>query len=177
MAYVEGNTPMYELLSEIDVKAPVAAVWAILTDFASYPRWTGAARVTEEPDDRTRITYAIRVISNGRPEKRWAFPGRFTANQPPSVLGWRLGMPWLLLIEMQYALARTDGATHVRHVVRFKGAVPAVRKASFKRIFQPVMDRTLSDLAVRAGQPTRPSRGSLPGRPAKKRRRPGQHRR
>ena len=153
---------MYELVSEIDVKAPVATVRAILTDFASYPKWTGAARVTEEPDDRTRITYAIRVIFKDSPEKSWALPGRLTTNHPPSGLGWRLGVPWLLVIEMQYAFAWANGATHVCHAVRFTGLLPALNKSRFKRIFQPVMDRTLSDLAVRARQPSRPIMTSSP---------------
>lgn len=159
---------MYELVSEIDVKAPVATVRAILTDFASYPKWTGTARVTEEPDDRTRITYAIQVIFKDGPEKSWVFPGRLTANHPPSGLAWQLGMPGLLVIEMQYRFARANGATRVCHVVKFRGLLPAVMKSRLKRIFQPVMDRTLSDLAVRARQPSRPLRSSPRGRPEKR---------
>lgn len=158
---------MYELVSEIDVKAPVATVRAILTDFASYPKWTGAARVIEAPGDRTRITYQIRLIFKDGPEKPWTFPGRVTTDQP-DLLGWRLGMPGLLVIEMQYAFAWTNGATHVRHSVRFRGVLPALSKTRFKRIFQPVLDRTLSDLAVRARQPSRPLRAS-PRRRAGKR--------
>jgi hypothetical protein len=155
---------VYELVSEIDINAPVAAVRAILTDFDSYSKWTGAARVIEEPDDPTRITYAIRVIFKGSPERPWTFPGRLTTNHP-DLLGWRLGMLGLLVIEMQYAFAWTNGATHVRHLVRFRGVLPALSKNRFKRIFQPVMDRTLSDLAMRARQPSRPLRTSPRVRP------------
>lgn len=159
---------VYELVSEIDVKAPVATVQAILTDFASYPKWTGAARVTEKPDDPTRITYVIRVIFGGSPEKPWAFPGRLTINHLPNVIGWRLGMLGFLIIDMQYAFAWTNGATHVRHVVRFKGLLPALSEKRFRRVFQPVMDRILSDLAVRARQASRQLGTASRGRPRRR---------
>lgn len=159
---------MYELTSEINVKAPVATVRAILTDFRSYPKWTGAALVTEDPNDRTKITYAIRLSFNGGREKSWPFPGRLNSNQPSGQLGWRLGLPGLLIVEMQYAFAWTNGATHLRHYVRFGGVIPALAKKRFKRTFQPVMDRMLSDLAVRARQPLRPLRTSPRRRPGKR---------
>lgn len=164
---------MYELLSEIDIRAPIAAVWGILADFAAYAKWTGAAFVTEEPEDRTRISYAIRIVLDGGPEKPWSFPGRITSRHAPDILAWSLGMPWLLAIHMRYDLTRADGATHVRHLVRFGGLLPMLSQARFRRIWQPVMDRTLSDLAVRAGQPTRPSRLRRGGSAGKSRRRVG----
>ncbi|MDO8411055.1 MAG: SRPBCC family protein [Phenylobacterium sp.] len=145
---------MYELVSEINVKAPVATVRAILTDFGSYPKWTGAARVAEEASDRTKITYVIRLRFKDGPEKSWPFSGQLTIN-PPGLLGWRLGLPGLLGIEMRYAFAWTNGATHVHHLVRFSGVLAGLGKNRFKRIFQPVMDRTLNDLAVRARHPLR----------------------
>jgi len=159
---------VYELVSEIDVKAPVATVQAILTDFASYPKWTGAARVTEKPDDPTRVIYVVRLIFKGGPEKPWAFPGRLIAPLPPNVIGWRLGMLGLLSIEMKYAFAWTNGATHVRQVVRFKGILPALSENRYRHVFQPVMDRILSDLAVRARQASRQLRTASRGGPRKR---------
>lgn len=162
---------MYELLSEIDVKAPIATVWAILADFSAYPKWTGAARITEESDDPSRLTYVIRISTKGSAKRPWAFPGQVTSSHPPETLRWTLGFPWLLMIEMQYALTRMTGVTHVRQVVQFKGVVPAIRKALFKRLFQSVMDATLRDLKLRAGQPTRPLVTATHARTHKKRRR------
>ena len=159
---------VYELVSEIDVKAPVATVQAILMDFASYPKWTGAARVTEKPDDPTRIIYVIRLIFKGAPEKPWAFPGQLTASLPPNVIGWRLGMFGLLTIEMQYAFTWTNGATHVRQLVRFKGILPALSETRYRHVFQPVMDRILSDLAMRARQASRQLGTASRGRPRRR---------
>lgn len=32
---------MYQLQAEVEIDAAPARVWQVLTDFASYPKWTG----------------------------------------------------------------------------------------------------------------------------------------
>lgn len=76
---------MRELTSSVEIRAPAARVWQILTDFASYPEWNpfitsangeperGATlRIRVEPPDGRAMSFSPRVLE-AEPERelRW----------------------------------------------------------------------------------------------------------
>jgi hypothetical protein len=51
---------MLTLRTEIEIDAPVARVWAVLTDFAAFPRWNPfIRRVDGRPAERTRLSVTM----------------------------------------------------------------------------------------------------------------------
>lgn len=49
---------MDEIRTSVDVDAPPAAVWAVLTDFERYPEWNPRTRITGEPTEGARLAVA-----------------------------------------------------------------------------------------------------------------------
>ena len=86
---------MPELATEIEIAAPPAAVWAVLTDFASYPSWNpfireidgplhegGRLRVRlQPPGGRARTVRPVLQVVDPERELRWlgriVLPGVF----------------------------------------------------------------------------------------------------
>jgi len=112
---------MKEIVTDILILASPQKVWAILTDFASYPQWnpfiksiTGTVRVGEtivvriEPPGASGMTLKpIVQVFNPETEFRWLghllFPGLFDG-------------------EHRFELAdNADGSTTFRHCEKFKG--------------------------------------------------------
>ncbi len=49
-----------EILTEIDIAAPPARVWAVLTDFARFPEWTSFLKVLAgRPEPGTKLSVRI----------------------------------------------------------------------------------------------------------------------
>ena len=112
---------MKEIVTDILILASPQKVWAILTDFASYPQWnpfiksiTGTVRVGEtivvriEPPGASGMTLKpIVQVFNPETEFRWLghllFPGLFDG-------------------EHRFELVdNADGSTTFRHCEKFKG--------------------------------------------------------
>jgi hypothetical protein len=95
----------YEATSTI--AAGPDAVWAILTDAASYPDWdSGVQRV----EGRIAPGERIKVASEANPGR--AFPVRVTAFQPGRGMTWSGGMPLGLFRGVRtFTLTPQDGGT------------------------------------------------------------------
>lgn len=160
---------MLTLVAEHVVKAPPRVVWQVLTDFASYPRWTGAATLTPAPDRPAEVTYALRVTSRGGRERTWAFAGRIRAFDPPRLFAWTSSLPGLIGLAIRFEVTPEAGATRVRHVARVSGVVAAIRPNLTRRVFQPVLERMLCDLEAEARRRERKGPSGGPPKPPHRR--------
>lgn len=142
---------MQQIHTEIEIAAPPARVWEVLTDFAAYPAWNpliveagGAARAGERLRIRVRIP--------GYPPT--TFRPTVLAVELPRELRWRgrLLLPGLFDGEHLFRLEPLEGGrTRLVQAERFRGVlVPFFRKmlAATERGFE-AMNRALRERAER----------------------------
>ena len=116
---------MRRIATAVDIDAPAAAVWRVLTDFAAYPEWSSFLRRIEgeaRAGARLRVTAELsgRKPMTFRPTVRIAEPGR--------ELRWlgRVLMPGLFDGEHAFILEERTGGCRLRHEETFHGLlVPA----------------------------------------------------
>lgn len=166
---------MLTLAAVREVRAPASLVWQVATDFPSYPKWTGAARIERGTSGSDDLAYTIRVTTSGGGVRNWTFPGRVRADEPPRRIVWGLGVLGILGMQISFDLRPQTGSTEVSHVARFTGLVAMIRPGLIRRIIQPVLDQTLQDLEAEVRRRSRPPTGragvgASRGRSAKPRR-------
>ncbi|GHF42154.1 hypothetical protein GCM10010218_24100 [Streptomyces mashuensis] len=116
---------MHAVRTHIDIAAPAARVWQVLTDFDAYPQWNPFL-VSAEGKAEEGAALKMTLVNNGstmrfRPTVRAAVPGR--------ELRWlgRLGVPGLLDGEHSFLIEETGpGNVRLTHAETFTGALVAV---------------------------------------------------
>lgn len=118
-------------LTEIEIDAPPAAVWAVLTDFDSYPKWnpliteaTGTLAVGE--------ILTLRMTPGGKPQ---TFTPEVRAVRENAELVWfgALRMSWLFSAEHRFGLTREGGGTRFVHSEVFRGVLVPLLRATIDR--------------------------------------------
>jgi hypothetical protein len=61
---------MNELTTAVEIDAPAARVWDVLTDFAAYPSWNQRTRIEGVPETGARLTVAPGPDAEGMPTFR-----------------------------------------------------------------------------------------------------------
>ena len=81
---------MTDVHTSLTIAAPPERVWAVLTDFAAYPRWTNIiSRARAELREGATIRFRIKI--EAAPEL--GFAARIVRCQPGRELTWRGGAP------------------------------------------------------------------------------------
>lgn len=117
---------MKEIRTEVDIDAPPAKVWEVLSDFRSHASWnpfiktmSGKANLGE------RLALTIRTPDGNT----MRFTPEVTASDPGRELRW-VGKLWLSFImegEHYFILeANGKGSTHLIHGENFSGLLPMV---------------------------------------------------
>jgi hypothetical protein len=114
---------MDEIVTEIEIDASPDAVWAVLTDFASYPEWNPVLEIDGEPTESERLEVTA-GYENTRP---MTFrPTVLVANEPTE-FRWqgRLFVPGLYDGEHRFVLTALDDGERTRliHAETFRGAL------------------------------------------------------
>ena len=117
------------LVSEIEIHAPPETVWAVLTDFPSYPDWNPVEiEMRGEPVVGTRLHHTSKLP--GR--KPMGFSPTIVAADPGRVLAWegRVVVPHLFDMHHRFELSpATTERTMLRQSERFSGVlVPFLAK-------------------------------------------------
>jgi hypothetical protein len=121
--------PSVTIDTNVDIDADRAAVWEVLTDFASYGEWSPAIRIEGVPEVGNRLV--VHMSSDGghgmsfRPEVLVATPGE--------ELRWlgKLGLHGIADGEHYFILStNNDGSTHLNHGETFSGVLVAFAKGS-----------------------------------------------
>ncbi len=143
--------------AETDIAASPEEVWAVLTDFSSYPAWTAfIRRVTGRPAVGERLEVVLGATGRRpvvvHPTVVEATPGARFAWQG------RLGPPGLFAGTHEFVLTDLPGGrTHLVHRESFRGVVPAVLPGSPRgalagfTAFNEALGRRAEQVAARAG--------------------------
>ena len=115
--------PTDEIVTEIDINAPPGAVWAVLTDFASYPEWNPVLEIDGEATEGER--FEVRTsYKNTRP---MTFSPTVLVLNEPAEFRWqgRLFVPGLYDGEHRFVLTALDDGerTRLTHAETFRGAL------------------------------------------------------
>ena len=124
---------MKELRTEIEINAPAARIWHILTDFASYPDWNPFLRWVRG-EARTGARLEVRIQPSGT--RGMTFRPTVLRADPERELRWLgyLGVPGLFDGEHEFTIARLSGG-HL--LVRF------VQRERFTGVLVPLLFKLL----------------------------------
>ena len=118
--------------STIDIDAPPALVWDVLTDLTSWPTWNTTV-VRTEGEVRLGAKVAVTVTANpGR-----TFPVTVTEMDPPRRMVWRGGMPLGLFSGTRTYSLTTDG-----------DSTTFAMEESYSGVMAPLITRSIPDLAA-----------------------------
>lgn len=116
---------MPHIRTSLLLDAPIADVWAVLSDVPGWAAWTSVmTRVRGEPRVGGRISFRIAIP--GLPTL--PIDATYTVASPERGLAWRGGIPGVLVGVHAMALERAGDGTRVLHHERFTGllAVPVI---------------------------------------------------
>jgi hypothetical protein len=142
---------MKQFSASIAIKAPVGAIWVLLTDAAGYPAWNSTVTKIDGTIAPGK-TVTVHAKAAGR-----AFPVKVTEFEPPSRMAWTGGMPLGLFVGTRtFTLApRPDGNLFTMEE-SFTGLLSGLIGRSIPDL-QPAFEAFAADLkraAERTVQPT-----------------------
>jgi uncharacterized protein YndB with AHSA1/START domain len=130
---VNRNAPVVAA-TEIDVAASADAVWDVLTDIESWPRWN--------PDVKSMSLQG--GLAKGSVFRWRAGPGTITSTiqhvEPPKLIAWT-GTTLGIKAKHVYRLEPRDGATLVQTEESYEGLVARLLRGSLQR----TLEKGLSD--------------------------------
>ncbi len=113
---------MHELQTDIEITASPEEVWAVLTDFANYPRWNPFIRHVDGAAEEGR---SLEVCIHPPGERRASFRPRVLVADAPRELRWRahlLRMPGMFEGEHRFLLEPLpNGRVRFEQSERFSG--------------------------------------------------------
>jgi len=127
----------HDLHTTIDIAAPPERVWAVLTDFASYPAWNPFIRQIQGPPTvNTRLDIRIQPVGG----RAMAFRPVILEVQPGRSLRWlgRLGFPGLFDGTHGFTLVPLDGGgTRFHQDEHFSGILVGLFRSQLDRQTRP----------------------------------------
>lgn len=118
---------MRVIRTETEIDAPPAAVWAVLTGFAAYPKWNPFITEASGTLAVGEILSLHMVPGEGKPQ---TFTPEVRAVRENAELAWlgALRWSWLFNAEHRFTLSDVGGATRLVHSEVFRGLlVPLLR--------------------------------------------------
>jgi hypothetical protein len=138
-----------EIVTQVEIAAPPARVWEVLTRFEDYPSWNAfLPEVTGELREGARLR--VRIVMPGsrtmkvRPRLLRVVPGR--------ELRWkgRLLVPGLFSGEHAFLLEPAAGGTHFVQRERFRGLLLPLLRGMLERGARPGFEQMNRALKARA---------------------------
>jgi len=113
----------------IDIDAPPAAVWAVLTDLSSYHEWNPLfVEADGNVAEGQRIRLRSRHPANGR---LMTVKPKITAAQPGTELRWASGLPGIISGEHAFTLTPTASGTRLVQSESFRGPLSKISGKTF----------------------------------------------
>jgi hypothetical protein len=118
---------MRRIFAPVDIAAPPAAAWAVITDFKSYPEWNPFIRRIAGD---LRVGAKLQVTVKPQGQKEMSFKPTLIAVEPGRELRWlgRVLIPGIFDGEHSFTIEPAAGGCRVLHEERFGGfMVPLYR--------------------------------------------------
>lgn len=112
--------PRRELVTQVDINASPARVWAVLSDTAGHSRWNPfLVKMEGRLEPGATLTNTMRPSAG----KEMTFRPVVLAVEPQRELRWlgRFGIPRIFDGEHYFLLSERDGGTRLVHGERFRG--------------------------------------------------------
>ena len=147
---------MKTMSATIDINAPPAEVWAILTDLASYREWNPLfVEASGNVAVGQRITLRSKHPANGR---LMTVKPKITAARSGAELRWVAGLPGIIGGEHSFTLTAAGSGTRVVQSETFKGLLTGFSgktfsnaETSFQALNQALKERAEARTDRRAG--------------------------
>ena len=137
-----------EVITHIAIAAPRARVWAILTDFASYPSWNPFIRRIE---GKLAVGEAIDADLHTTNLKPMSVKAKILIVDPGVQLRWLGSLPGLFSGEHYWILRdRPDGGTDLEQGEVFKGVMVPFIKPERLRVDYEAMNKAMKARAETA---------------------------
>ena len=111
---------MFEVAHVTCLKTSPLRVWTALADLAGFARWHPFIRLAGVASEGAAIGYTCNTTFL---RKAMTAPARITRFRKPAEIGWKTGMPGLLMLEEAYQIDATSSGTQMRHTTRCWGLV------------------------------------------------------
>jgi hypothetical protein len=137
-----------EVITQIAIAAPPAKVWAILTDFASFPSWNPFIRHIEGPLTVGGVITADLHTTNLKPR---TVNAKILVVDPLHQLRWQGSLPGLFSGEHYWILkSRADGGTDLVQGEVFRGVLVPFIKPERLRVDYEAMNTAMKARAEAA---------------------------
>jgi hypothetical protein len=119
---------MKTMSATIQIDAPPAAVWAVLTDLGGYPEWNPLfPEASGEVAVGSRITLRTVRPANGR---IMTVKPKITVAAPGAELRWTSSLPGIISGEHSFVLTPADGGTHLVQTETLGGLLAATQSVA-----------------------------------------------
>lgn len=123
---------IFAVRTEIQIDAPVAAVWAVLTDFAAYPEWNPfIVRLDGRPEVGRAVRVAAKAPGIDRP---LTFRSILDTLEPERELSWSGGVPFVFGGRHWFRLTPQGPSTRLEHGEDFKGVLTRIGRARMETL-------------------------------------------
>ena len=125
--------PALEISTQINIAATAVRVWAVLTDFESYPEWNPfIPEVSGAPTEGSQLTVKIQPADGGV----MIFKPTVLVAEPARELRWlgRVVVPGLFDGEHRFVITpQDDGTSHIEHAESFSGMLLPLFRGTINR--------------------------------------------
>ncbi len=150
---------MRQISATIQISAPAAQVWEVLTDLARYPEWNPLFR-----EASGQITVGVRLtLKSVHPAsgRLMTVRPKVLVAEPARELRWRASLPGIMTGEHSFTLSPADGGTRLVQSETFQGLLARLSGTTISRTqsqFQ-ALNQALKQRAEGHGQDTTPGTG------------------
>jgi hypothetical protein len=148
---------MTTVSAAVDIDAPPATVWAILTDLGSYREWNP---LFVEAEGHVAVGERIRLRSRRPPSSRlMTVRPRITKAEPDSELCWVSSIPMIITGEHTFVLTAAGRGTRLVQAETFRGLLGRIPNPAFANAessFQALNQALRARAEGRANGPAQP---------------------
>ena len=131
---------MFAEENETILHASPPKVWAALTRFDDYPRWSPFVRISGQLEQGARVEYSFRMRSN-KP-RFWTVDARITALEPQRCMTFRFGFGGLMTFEESYCVVPVPVGSRLVHSFRCTGLLSALKHRNMRKNFAKMLEIT-----------------------------------
>lgn len=144
---------MQTITTEIDISAPPAKVWSIITDIDKWHEWSPTINASEGMAS-VDSTLTITMMSKEEGKDGPKYNPKIIQMDEPKYFHWRAHMMagFVFTNDKIIELTETDSGTKVTHTETFKGLMAALMKGQMEKGVPPMLNMMNDALKKQAEQ-------------------------